>query len=562
MTTTPIRRETAAAALLLLLAVVLPASGSAQSDEAAAILPVAGTDSATIYSLRASGDKRSVERTGQRRLVAPDLAPSSFTDLKFLAGGLQLLTDFDDRGFATTDPDGTLGFAFGPPGGRPGVASASVAGYDSTDRPIRLLVAENSRQRIAIYDTRVDEFIWSRQLTEPPVPAELVQAIALPGHRVAVGMHWPSEQASAVDIFDLSADPESDEARTRYATKDLPGGPLEVVPETDFTQLRDIFGLDAETLLLTTRTKLLILSLKEEEITAEFALDDQPDLAGEFVSARRLPSGKIAAATAEPGLWTRPHANHRLFWLDAGLTEVLGQTPPLDQAPWRVEPARGHGGSGTDGFSPDLSFVPTGGLDFMRVGGVIEIRPDPVRSGSTSTISAQIANTSGLPIFLARTTIRARRGRCGETDGGEGRRLVEQTNLMVQSGGSLEVGGPFQVEPDTPAGAWCADVVFEGEDGSTATGDQKRNFQVLGPDSDAGGGTGNRVDPIDLDLRGGDAGPLDTEDGFPGQTDPGGGGGCGCRTGSAPPASTLGWLATGLLLLAGRRYSSRIFFHS
>jgi len=534
--------------------IAAPRGAVSASEDAVAVLPAAGTDSVDIYSLTGTPNNLQAEHTGQRRLVADSLGPSSFTDLKLLPGGGHLVADFDDRGFATTDADGRLDFALAGRGDRPGVESVSVVGYDDTTSPVRFLYTDDGEQRIAIHDARAEADLWSHRLTSPTVPAELIQVIALPDRRVALAMNWPTLQASGVDVLDLSAD-RAGEPEVRFANKSHQGAPESTTIVEGMTDLRDVFGLDDDRVLITGARQLFVVSISEHELLARVSLTDRPNLAGEFVAARGLPSGHVAAATVEPGLWTRPHDNHRVVWFDENLESLVARTDPLSRAPWRVEPAGGHGASGTRGLEPDSSFVPTAGLDDLSVQGAIEIRPVPARQGGTGTTRVGLANRSSRPVHLARAAITAAPGSCGDADDGE--TFAETADLVLSPSESKTVTGAFALDPDAETGPWCLRLQLESREGETRTETRDGAFSVVAEGGDTGRGTGREVESIDLGLRTGDIGLGDDGGSGPLPDLPTDQGGCNCTSpsGGTPPAGGFGLLAWGLLgaLLARRR---------
>lgn len=528
------------------------AGALALTDDSVALLPVAGTDSALVYSLQGSDDKPEVIEEDRHRLIASELGPASFTDFKILPKNRHLLADFSDRGVAATDDEGALLFSLDSPGQRPGVASASVAGYGELDRPNRILFSSNNDQRISIYDARADETVWSRALVEPPESAEIVQAIALPDRRIAVALNWPALQTSGIDLIDLDSEGVP-EILVRFANREHDGAPENLVVDEDIDEINDLFATSSDELLVTTSETLMTVSLADREVTRRLSLSDRPEFAGAFISARGLPSGRIAAATVEPGVWTRPHPNHHLFWLDSTLSEIVADVSDLDRAPWRVEPAKGHGGSGTAGFEPDRTYLPSGSLEDLGLSSGLEILPDPIQTGTVGTVRATLRNSTARPVFLAAATIEAKPDRCEMP--GEWKNLVERADPVVGDGAEIQLEGPVQFQSDAPTGTWCVGLRAEDRAGNRTFVGERRTFELIDAQADASGGGGRRIRPVDLGLRyasdaaGADAGTeIETRD------DPKNGGGCGCSTGSPRPFGPVALLlALGGLGLARRR---------
>lgn len=522
----------------LLCALLLPRTAAALEDSDILLLPIAGVDRAPIYSLTNIGGQQVGRRSGRVPIVSGPAAPAAFGDLKKLVGGNHLLADFDARGAAITAADGEPIFSLDEPGALDDVASASAAGYAPDGRLTRILLAENSTQRIAIYDRGLGQYLWTRQLVLPPVRADIVQAIALPDHRIALAANWPTLGLSAIDVFRLDEESAAFQ-RIRFANKSHSDEPRNFVVLPDIEQVRDVFGLSDGRLLVTTAQKLLILSTSEMDgkIEASFSLGDSDELAGEWISARQLPSGQIAAATVEPGLWTQPHPNHRVVWLSSDLGDVEAVSPALERAPWRVEAALGHGGSGTLGFEPTLEFLPTGTIDDLQAPGRIELEPVPVRLGSPGSLGITLTAASQHPIVVPSVTVRAAPGSCEALEDGSGARtLAEWTDVIVGVGRPRPLDGSYRLEDDQPVGEWCARVHVQGRGSDSRTIGAGTRFRVVGGQNDAGGSGGSGVDPVDLELRAyaerPDAGVEPISPSYDPDEPPEG---CGCRTTSETP---------------------------
>jgi len=523
--------------------IAVPTAGLAQSSDAVAILPTAGTDSAVVYRLTGSAGKLSAERAGSRTLASEELAPASFTDFKVLDGGGNLLADGVDRGVLTTDESGAVDFQLADAGGRPGIASASVAGYDAQNRPDRLLFADEQQRRIEIYDQQFETVVWGNEISEPAGAIEMVSAVALPGARVAVGMNWPTLQVTGIDLYDLESG-DSTAPEVRFANREHPGAPTSLITDADLTDLRDVFGLGGDRLLVVTTDALFVVSLSEKSIEKRLTLSDHSDFAGAFQSARKLPSGRVAVATVEPGVWTSSHPNHRVYWLDETLSTVAARTPALDAAPWRVEPAVGHAGSGTSGFAPDLSFLPAAAADDLELGGAPTVRPSPTQLQTATTVSTTVRNPTGRPLFLASAAIHAHPDGCEASNGW--RTLVERTRLALPGGSEKTMSGVFQLPDDAALGTWCAQLRVEDRESNRRRLEPTVSFEVRPAGDNASDGTGRRVEPVDLGLRyAGDAGPAGGDDSEIRRAD--GGGGCGCEsTRGRPP---IPWSPAALVII-------------
>lgn len=532
----------------------LPTTGMAFSDDAVTVLPAAGTDSADVYSLTGTPNNLQARRVGTRRLLTDALGPAAFADLKRLPDGGTLLADVNDRGFATTTAEGELDFTLDASGARPGIQAASVIGYDQNSEPVRFLYADDNSQRVAIHDAAADTDIWKKRLVRPAAPAKVVQIIALPGERIAYAINWPTLGTSGIDVLDLS-DENLGDTIAHFASQSHGGAPEETKIIDGLTGLRDLFGLDDDRLLVTGRERLFILSISQRKVLRRLDVSKRDDLAGQFVAARGLPSGRIAAATVEPGLWTRPHPNHRVIWFDDELSDLVARTEPLSRAPWRVEPADGHGASGSMGLQPDRSFVPTGELADIALDGPIRIRPVPARQGGTGSTTANISNPTARPVYLRRVAITASPGECEE--GSDRTVFAESFDLVMRPSESMTIESAFALDPDAQTGEWCARLELEDRSGNARVESRDAAFSVIADGGDVRQRTGRRVEPLDLGLNSGDIG-TGSPDGGSGPitdlpTDPVG---CGCdAAGRRRLPVSLGLVALGLLggALARRR---------
>lgn len=548
------KRQLAQSTLGVLLALVggLAHIGDARAAEgdAVALLPAGGTAQADVYSLDGSGDDVNARRTGELRLVDREIAPLAFTDFKLASERRRLLADAGDRGVLVTNADATGDYALTRPGQQPGVVSASVAGYGPRGVE-RILFAVSSDQRVAIHGRRIDAPLWSRQLVDPPVTTEIVQAIALPESRVAVAANWPTHRAGVVEIYPL--DPTAEEAeRLRFAGTRPSNASGDFIVDESLSDLRDLFGISSTQIVVATTERLVTLNLAEKSVEPGFSVTDTEEVQGDISAVVRLESGRYAITTVEPGVWTRPHRNHAVHWLDPAMERVIASAEGLDRAPLEVESDAGHGGSGTLDFRPGLDFTVLGSVETLRLEEPLQIQPDPPRRGASARATATIRNNGRQSVLLRRASLVAAPSDCPPA--GDLRVLAERTDAAISPGSKFELGGTFRLDEATPGGTWCAIARVENDQGETADIGSGTTFDVPESTTEADAGGPSVADPRDLDLKyygdTGDVGDTSTAD-RPGD----GGGGCSCR--NDPGSSTLPLPVAALLvgtLLAARRF--------
>jgi hypothetical protein len=477
-----------------------------------AVLPAAGTGEVRLFEAESSPNtppsKARVRQTGTRQLLPEGFGPSTFTDLEITGRRSHLVAGVGGRGAAWIAPSGdgsmlSAPFVLSPGRERNGIGAASVVATRPGGRPGRIVFAESSRRRLTIYDVRLESPLWSYRLTSPTTRSEIVQVVAAPEHRLVYAANWPDESLSAVDVLDLEGrTPSVPTIRFANAPSNAPE-PTRTVIDERLSELRDVSGLSDGRLLVTTSDWLLVLDPSSGSVVHAFELAAHPDLTGGvFVSARPLPSGNIVAATAEPGLWNRPAPNHRVYWLDADLSTILARTPPLSQAPWRVEPSEAYGGSGTLGFAPDDDFLPRGDLDGIQMPSGLQIDPAPLRIGTRGRLTATLLQTDRFPVVLSRLQLAARRGRCRNDPESEATRWLERRDVVLRSRVSRSIRTSVALPTSIQRGEWCVGLRGRRADDTswTAIGSQ-RTVRIVASGADTGPGEERTIDPIDIGVR-------------------------------------------------------------
>lgn len=532
--------------VLAMLCLLAGAPDRAFAEDGVAVLPTGGVTDAPVYDLDTTGPEPRVRDRGRRPLVEEATGPVPIRDFKILPDGRNLLTDVDGRGVAITGADAAIDYAFTAPLERPRVTSASVSAYAAPGEPTRLLVTDSNRSQVYVIDPATDEIAWIKSFAMPSARASFAQAVALPGGRTAIAVSWPSLAVSAIDIYESQAGVPGDPVR-RLASAQHPDAPDEVVIVPELADIRDLMGLPDRHLLVTTRFKLLEIDL-DGAIVWSVDIADSDKLHGEFASARLLPSGRVAVATFEPGVWTSPHTNHRIHWLsgaalDDERIEVEATSVALGFAPARLEVADGHGASGTFGYRPGLDASGAGTLADLQLGRDLSLDADTYRLGQTIWGSANVVNAGADTVVATRLAIILRPGACGSQTGTP-ITLEEASAVELAAGDNFELQGRYVVDEAMSPGRWCARVRAQDGAGDVVDLGTPVAFDVV----EGAGDTGSSIEVSDLGYWSADA--ADAGGGGDAEAGVGPESGCACDHGAAgPPANFL--VGIGLLLGIG-----------
>ncbi|TDP76408.1 MYXO-CTERM domain-containing protein [Bradymonas sediminis] len=561
--------------LALITAVVLASpllfATELRADDTVLVVPTGPTMNAQVFGLNeANGEPASVD-FGHYPLLDSTMGQAPIRDLKVLPDGRNLLSDVAGRGVAITDALGASEFSLDAPGARLRITSASVSAYAAPGEIARLLITDSNRSQAFVVDPRnpSGRLNWARGFALPGSRASFVDAIVLPGQKAALGITWATLGVSAIDVFSTSSGSPQTVIR-RLASTTHPNQPEEfvIIPELD--QLRAFMGLANGNLLVTTQYSLFEMDLEGDikwKITlGQGAVDANGEamtLRGEFTDATLLPSGRIALTTAQPGVWTSPHVNHRVYWLSPSALanseiEVIARSPALEFAPYRIEPRDGHGASGSFGFMPGLDATESGPLSDLTLSREFRLNQSEFVSGDNIFASADIGNPSAAPIALSSLIILANAGACGaQTETSIA--LVEAVAVEIAPGEVFALRGSRTVDAAFSPGRWCARIYAQNGQGERVELGSAIEFDILEPS----GNSGSTIDVEDLDFwKGSENGenPDDeTPTDFPSDDDDLG---CGCASasGASPerlPAAALMLLGFGGLGWVRRRRAAR-----
>jgi hypothetical protein len=517
----------AAPVLLMILGLFSPVR--AQSSDVVA-LPLGGVGEAPVFELSGAGTSTpTVTPDAPWTLYAGDDAPLEVLDLRILPAGGYLLAGANGRGAAVTDAQGNPTAFMAPPGGLEQVTAASAAGFDQQGSLRRILAAQDESDRVAIWDIRLENYLWSHPVQAPAPPVDITQAIATPDY-IVVGANWPGKNLSTIDFVPVDA---PGTVALRIASNVNPDNPDNTIVLQPVKEVQDLFVTSEGRLLVSGPRGAQLIDYAPSEATAtvvdSISVSDTPELSGIVTSARELPSGLIALATAERGEWIQPDPNHQISWVTSDLSEVVAQTGGQQRAPWRVAAVQGSQASGTSGFEPTLDYIPKAGFADISLTGAITWRPSPVRLNEPANVELSLSNEANLPFVASRIELRAVAGSC-PFDSAEGTETLQTwDDRLIAAQTTLDLEGEFVLPGSTQTGEWCAQLAIRPEGASQAEPlGEGMPIRFVAASDDAGNTfpDGGIIDPIDLGPRTGGPG------GF-GQRDDG----CGCN--SVPPAGSL-----------------------
>lgn len=545
----------------------------ARADDDVLVLPTGPTRHAQILGLTEANSQPVSVDLGQYQLLNAAIGAAPIRDLKILPGGQSLLSDVDGRGVLIADSLGQAEFSLDAPGARLRITSASVSAYAAPGEVARLLITDSNRSQAFVIDPRdPDERIsWVRGFSLPGARADFVDAIALPGQRSAIAINWTTLGVSAIDIYKTqSGNPQSEIRRLAGAVHPNQPEDMEIIPEIE--HLRAIMGLANGNLLVTTQYALFEMDLEGKikwKITlGQDAVDlngDALNLRGEFSDSTILPSGRIAVSTLQPGVWTSPHINHRVYWLSPSALEnseieVIARSEALGFAPFRIEARDGHGASGSFGFRPGLGSENSGPLGDLKLSSELRLDQADYVDREIIRASADVQNTGASTVSLSSVIVLANSGACGaQTE--TSIPLVEVVAVEIPAGETFSVRSHRAVDAAFTPGRWCARMHAQNGLGERVELGTAVGFDIREPAGDSG----STVDIEDLDFWPGspDGDDPDTDPppaDFPTLDDAAG---CGCASsqGAAKPnslpAGAFAFLMVGALGWMRRRMASR-----
>lgn len=499
------------------------------------VLTAGGVDELAAMTVDEHGEAPSIEGSGRLPLNLEDRPVATYTDLVVWPGGSVLLADGSGSGGVVFDEQGDQTDQLFEPNTLDAPAGLVVSSFTAPDRPTELLMAEQTGE-VSVYDT-VDEvftFGWTptRQGTDP----RLSRAVALPDRRAAVAVQWPQLEASTVEIVDLRQTEGHTVVTSEAGADDAPR----------LERLHPVHNLMADLdgrLLVTSRDRIAIV---DEDGTLEWNYDigQFGQTAGVFEAAFWLESGRIVAATRQPGLWNEPHTNHRLHLLDPDADPPhRASGPPLEGAPLQLDAAdEGHGATGTRGHYAGAFGPAAAPPSDLTVTGQPAVDPPEIPLDGVGELSFELTNETDRTIGVRRAEFRAHSAPCGADD------LEEAPTTTwwrtdnpddLTSNDAWSVQGTQLAADDLNVGLWCGRLVVLDTDGVAHRLGPPVDVEILAPDD----GPDSPVESDDLTAFD-DAGlPSDFR---PGDDDAGG---CGCRTARSSPDGSMVLLVMAMLMV-------------
>lgn len=485
------------------LTLLLPSLAVAQaSQEGVWVVPHGPTRSLERWTIESAGAEPDLTWEATSLGSAPVIAQADpervIRDARVVASG-ELLMVYSGADGVATSAQGEATLLLQPESAFSSLESVAVVGYGARKEVRRVVLTDSARATVSIHDIPQARDIWRTSLFVPGARAFMVQGILLPGARVATAANWRSISTSGVDIFELTA--QGDMAHRRIASAAHEGAPVDFIEQPALQDVRDLHASDEDTLIVTTRFAILSMEL-DGRINWRIDLSEDPELQGEFGSARLLPSGKLVAATYSPGKWTSPHPDHRIHWYgDARGAQApvrLASSSSLARAPARVVPMVSTGGSGTFGYESGLPDMLDGELGQLQVQQQLTLSPGITRPGEQLSGTMRLANTGERGVLLNSLSIQAIPGPDCTPDGQAAILLWEQQEVIVGPLSERLFEGSARIDARFAPGTWCAYLVLEDARGvSHVRLDISETWEV----EDEGGVTGVPVIPgQDLEL--------------------------------------------------------------
>lgn len=466
-------------ALMIALFVGMP--DAAAETEDVHVLTAGGVDELQTVTVRYPLDAQPYLQSGPPTalsLSGGELA--TYTDVVVLPAGPLLLASSAGHEAVLFDADGQqidhYADAADP------TRSAVVAGYIGPDDPDLLLLSNDDPGRVRLFDTLIEDDVWTLPLIRQGESAHIARSIVLPGDRIATAARWPTLDLSAIEI--ASIDDAADVHRILWSrphpetTTDDPivGG---------MHPVRDVMA-DLDGRLLVASAHQVAIVDPDDGLQWKMTVDTDPSLGGEFESARWLDSGLIAVATRQPGLWNQPHLNHRLVLVDPDAdAPVLDDISGFDAAPVALDSARGHGGTGTRHYDADA--LDTGGAspaNLIVTQGPTLDPPDP-RLDTQAALSVAITNEADDVVTIRRTEFRAVAVPCHEMDDADDFGppwWSDDTRRDLYPGDEWAVDETHLNAEDLSVAAHCGQIAVVGRDGTRYELGDLVDFQIRSPD--------------------------------------------------------------------------------
>lgn len=464
--------------LLSLLSITLGATGAmAQSQDAVLVLSHGGIEQLEVQDLQPSpqGDLQVVD-LGRLRIFSAQDGPQTLEDLRVLPDGRLLVAGFSKRQVALLDPldpEQNLRL-YNSPDNFSQLTSVAVITYGAFGSPTRFAFADSQLSLVSIYDTQDKAIVRRDGAFITGGRASFAQSILLPQGRMATATNWNALGVYAIDLIELTPQ-NGGPTLTRFTNTTHIDQPSQTFVRQEIDQLRDLMGLDAQTLLVTTRFSVFAMTTSGEILWRLNTADD-PDLGGELASARVTPGGKLIVASFEPGAWTQPHPNHKVRWYSlpeapASTPTLIASTGPLSRAPRRIEPYFSTGGTGTLNYSAGLQDLATGDLSKLIVKAPLALSGQRLRPDEQISASVTFVNEGINALGLSKLAVIAFEGGDCQDPQASLRVLLEATDVLIEPMSERALEGAIRYDDSSPLkpGNWCTQAAAQDKDGQWIT---------------------------------------------------------------------------------------------
>lgn len=529
------------------LTLIAPSMATGAEPEPVYVLEHGGVEVLQVLSPQRTGDQRSIAR-GTTRIRQSLVQAQTVEDLRVLSDGLLLLSGLGQKIVATVDPmtldTQTLYTASSPLSRIDTIAVASTSAFGT---PQRLLIGDAGIGVVSIEDVLLNKTVWAQRFFMPGGQSDFAETIVLPGEVIVVATTWTGIDIYSIDVVRIN-DP-APMNTTRLTNAPNPNHPPQTIILPDLGPLRDIFAIDEERLIVTTRFEIFEINL-QGDIAWRIRASDDLELGGEFAGARMTPNGGLAVATFEPGFWVQPHPNHRVHWYDLDTpspTRTLS-SGALTRAPKRITPVGFVGASGTFNRAGGIEGALDGEVSDLVISDGPTLSSTQVSPSDVLRLGLTLTNERERNVALQKVGLFATQGAMCGASGQPTRALYDQGPTIIAPMEQLVISSTVTFETDQPlsTGTWCIQARAQDTQGQWKSFEPTIQLDVL----EVGMKPKEQVPKEDLRLSNedmsADLGDMPLDQGSSnGGTDPQEG--CGCVSTHSSPSVPWGTL----LILGG-----------
>ncbi len=469
------------------------------------------------------------------RVFSDELTIAS--DVRVLPDGGALVGQASGEGAVIYGPERDVRFVLDPAARYRQVDSVAVTAYLAGGEPARIAIADSFGSVVTVRDLGTDQVVWFQNMALVAGFAQIPDVIALPNNQIVIAANYEPVGIRTLDLFDFG---NGIVDRRQYANFEHVEAPPETtVVEALSPSLRSVFaGPAGDELIVGTQYTVFSMAL-DGTVNWEVDVSAMPSIGGEVADAKILPSGLVAFATFEPGLWTQTSANHRIHWYDPVQDAIVASTAPLLRAPVGLEVAEGHGGTGTLGYVAGFDELP-GSIDDLMVTS-FQLGGSEFELGSIVSTEAVIFNLGTMTVEVASLVVSSAPGTCAEPTGEPVTFAEEADGFGLFPSSSFRLTGEIAIAQAFELGPWCARLLVTDVLGVQHEMAEPLEFSIIKS------GEGSSSNVVIEDLRFEDLSDTDLDMGIPdmGQEAPPEDEGCACNSVQTSPP----WPVAFLLLL-------------